>query len=65
MWRLKSHAIWLSYGDENTKFFQAFSKGMKMANTIWGLRDRVGEVVSSFEGLAKLGIEHFSELFKV
>ena len=23
LWRLKSHAIWLSCGDENTKFFQA------------------------------------------
>jgi hypothetical protein len=65
LWRLKSRAIWLSCGDENTKFFQAFSKGRKMANTIWGLRNRAGEVVSSFEGLAKLGTEHFSELFKV
>jgi hypothetical protein len=65
LWRLKSRAIWLSCSDEITKFFQAFSKGRKMANIIWGLRNRVGEVVSSFEGLAKLGIYHFSELFKV
>jgi hypothetical protein len=41
-WRLKSRALWLSCGDENTKFFQAFAKGRKMANTIWGLRDRMG-----------------------
>jgi hypothetical protein len=57
--------LWLSCGDENTKFFQAFAKGRKMANTIWCLRDRAGEEVSSFKGLTKLGIEHFSELFKV
>jgi hypothetical protein len=64
LWRLKSRAIWLSCGDENTKFFQAYAKGRKLANTIWGLRKREGEVVTSFEGLASLGIEHFSDLFK-
>ena len=56
--------LWLSCGDENTKYFQAFSIGRKMANTIWSLRDRAGEEVSSFEGLAKLGTEHFCELVK-
>ena len=35
-----------------------------MANTIWGLRHQVGEEVSYFECLAKLGTEHFCELFK-
>jgi hypothetical protein len=39
-WRLKSRAIWLEKGDENTKFFQAFAKGRKMANTIWSLNDQ-------------------------
>ena len=33
-WRLKSRAIWLICGDENTKFFQAYSKGRKNKNTI-------------------------------
>jgi len=35
LWRLKSKAIWLKSGDENTKFFQAFAKGRKCSNTIW------------------------------
>lgn len=34
-WRLKSHAIWLKARDENTRYFQNFSKGRKASNTIW------------------------------
>lgn len=32
--RLKSKAIWLQAGDDNTKFFHNFAKGRKVANTI-------------------------------
>ena len=34
MWRLKSRALWLKVGDENTKFVQAYAKGRRMGNTI-------------------------------
>lgn len=63
-WRLKSRVIWLKSGDENTKFFQAYAKGQKAANTIWEMKDRQGEMVSSFKGLASLGVDHFQSLFK-
>jgi hypothetical protein len=63
-WRLKSRALWLACGDENTKLFQAFSKGRKMANTIWSLRDQRGEEVTNFNELADLGTNHFKALFK-
>jgi len=33
-WRLKRKDLWLQSGDENTKLFQAYAKGKKMANTI-------------------------------
>eukprot|EP00253_Pinus_taeda_P015629 PITA_15629 len=36
-WRLKSRAIWLQAGDDNTKFFQNYAKGRKVSNTIWNL----------------------------
>ena len=36
-WRLKSKDIWLECGDENTKFFHAFTRGRKASNTIWSL----------------------------
>jgi len=63
-WRLKSRAVWLESGDENTKFFQAYAKGRKCANTIWKLEDLDGRVENSFEGMAKIGVSHFQNLFK-
>lgn len=33
-WRLKSTAIWLACGDDNTKKFHAYAKGRRVVNTI-------------------------------
>jgi hypothetical protein len=63
-WRLKSRALWLACGDENTKFFQAFAKGQKMANTIWSLQNQRGEEITMYNELADLGTNHFKALFK-
>ena len=65
LWRLKSRAIWLSCGDENTKLFHSYAKGRKMTNTIWGLSQGDGQLVNTFDGLSSLGISHFKDLFKV
>jgi hypothetical protein len=64
LWHLKSQAIWLACGDENTKFFHYFSKGRKMNNTIWSLTQRDGQLFNTFEGISSLGISHFKYLFK-
>ena len=50
-------------GDENTKFFHAYARGRKVANTIWRLQDEVGSHVS-FEDKASCGVRHFQYLFK-
>jgi hypothetical protein len=63
-WRLKSRAIWLKSGDENTKFFQDFARGRKNLNNIWSLNDPTGRRLSSFEDLAQMGCNHFKDLFK-
>ena len=64
LWHLKIRVIFLASGDENTKFFHAYARGRKVQNTIWEMKDGAGEIVSSFEGLAKLGVEAFQSLFK-
>jgi hypothetical protein len=64
-WHLKSRAIWLDKGDENTKKNHAFAKGRKAINTIWKLQGQGDSPATSFEDLAHLGITHFKTLFKV
>lgn len=62
-WRLKSRAIWLKAGDENTKFFHNYARGRKNANTIWKLKNDEGREATSFESLSKMGRNHFQNLF--
>jgi len=62
-WRLKSRAIWLKSGDENTSFFHKYAKGRKSVNTIWSLKNEEGREVSSFSDLADLGQRHFQRIF--
>eukprot|EP00253_Pinus_taeda_P033560 PITA_33560 len=62
-WRIKSRAIWLKSGNENTRFFHNFAKGRKSANTIWRLKDEEGREVSSFPELSGLGKIHFQNIF--
>lgn len=63
-WRLKSRVIWLKAGDENTKFYQNYVKGRKIANTIWKMPLLDGEQVDSFQKLSILGTSHFQNLFR-
>eukprot|EP00253_Pinus_taeda_P018177 PITA_18177 len=62
-WRLKSRAVWLKVGDENTKFFHNYAKGRKNSNTIWKLKNEEGEEANTFEELSVLGRNHFQNLF--
>ena len=64
-WRLKSRAIWLECGDDNTKFFHAYARGRKATNTIWSLRDGEGVEHFDFDGKARCGVIHFETLFRV
>eukprot|EP00253_Pinus_taeda_P029408 PITA_29408 len=62
-WRIKSRAIWLKAGDENTRFFHNYAKGRKSKNTIWRLKDEEGREVGSFPELSGLGKRHFQNIF--
>lgn len=61
-WRLKSRAIWLQIGDENTKFFQQHANGRRTANSIWELTDQHGFVARTQSQLHDLGTQYFTNL---
>lgn len=54
----------MASGDDNSKFFHAFANGRRTANTIWSLRDGQGEEFHYFDEKARIGVEHFQNLFK-
>ena len=64
MWRLKSQAIWLECGDDNTKFFHTYARGRKETNTVWILVDEHGSTHDTVEGMDSTGVEHFKKLYK-
>jgi len=62
--RLRSRAIWLKAGDENSRFFHNFANGRRMENTIWNLPLPDGGMADSFNKLSQLGTSHFKGIFK-
>eukprot|EP01018_Ginkgo_biloba_P032610 Gb_14068 [translate_table: standard] len=63
-WRIKSMAIWLQQGDQNTKYFHNYARFRENQYTIWELTGREGNKVRGFKDLAAFAVQHFNELFK-
>ena len=63
-WRLKSRALRLRKGNGNTKYFHQFTNHQKSMNTIWKVQKNNGDLVASFEDIAKTGVDHFSEIYR-
>lgn len=63
-WRLRSKAIWLKVGDDNTNFFHNCAKGRRASNTIWKIPTDHGQFTHNFHQLAHLGNNHFQQLFR-
>ena len=64
--RLKSRAIWIKEGDNNTKNFHRYATHRKNLNTISTIKDVNGKMVYSFKEKAEDGKRffknHFTEL---
>ena len=63
-WRLKSRALWLEEGDQNTKYFHRYASQRKSINTIHEIRTVQGSWAKSFEEKTQAAVEHFQGLFK-
>ena len=62
--RLKSRALWLLCGDDNTPFFHKYANYKKYINSIWKIADDEGNMVEGFESIAGAGVHHFESLFQ-
>ena len=62
--RIKSRAIWIKEGDNNTKFFHNSVNLRSNQNTISTVRDMSGVMVSSFKEKKEVGEWFFKNLFK-
>ena len=63
-WRLKSIALWLEEGDQNTKYFHRYASQRNSINTIHEIRTNRGFWARTFPEKTQAIVEHFHELFK-
>jgi hypothetical protein len=61
-WRLRSRAIWLSSGDNNTKFFHNFANFNRARKHIWEITDNEGSKFTEPVAIKKAAFEHFKFL---
>ncbi|KAL0006737.1 hypothetical protein SO802_008239 [Lithocarpus litseifolius] len=64
MWKQRSRALWLKWGDRNTKFFHATASQRQRRNRIKGLQNLNGEWIDDHEGMETIILEYFANIFK-
>ena len=62
-WHQKIQNMWYSSGDLNTKFYHALTKQRRAHNRIVGLHDENGNWITGEEGVEKVAVDYFEELF--
>ena len=63
-WQLKSQAIQISQGDNNTYFFHKYANFRRNLNYIWDMEDGKGNLVHSLKDFEKLAYNHFFNQFR-
>jgi hypothetical protein len=64
LWRLRSRAIWVQSGDQNTNFFHHFANHMRNSKHIWEIRDVNGTVHNGQEAIIAEVENYFKIFFK-
>ena len=64
MWSQRSRALWLKWGDRNTKFFHASASQRRRKNWIAGLQDPSGVWQEGKEEIEKTILDYFEAIYK-
>ena len=62
-WHQKSRNMWYTSGVLNTKFYHALTKQRRIRNRIVGLHDTYGNGITEDEGVEKVAVNYFEDLF--
>lgn len=62
-WRQRSKQLWLSAGDQNSKFFHSYASNRRRNNQFYKLKNDQGQWVEWEDGLNELMTDYFSNLF--
>ena len=63
MWNQRSRALWIKYGDRNTKFFHATANNRQRKNRIEGINDSEGRWREGYEEVEDVILKYFTEIY--
>ena len=63
MWNQRSSALWIKYGDRNTKFFHATANNRQRKNRIEGISDLEGRWREGGEEVEDVILKYFTEIY--
>lgn len=63
-WRLKSRALWLKKGDSNTKFFHSIANARRTRNSIWSMKDSMGNTLITQHDISAAATSFFRGQYK-
>jgi hypothetical protein len=61
-WRLRSRAIWLESGDNNTKFFHNYASHSRIRKHVWEITDGNGIKISEQGALKEEAVHYISKI---
>ena len=64
MWQQRSRALWLKDGDQNTKYFHSRATHRKRRNSLVGLRDDTGGLITDIHKIGDQFVRYYEDLFQ-
>ena len=65
MWNQRSRALWIKWGDRNTRFFHATANQRRKKNSIVGLQDLNGVWNEDKEGIERVIMDYFTSIYRL